>query len=48
MCLSQAKVILNIDPHLQMGRKDESLIQEKFLVGIGKADQVRAGRIKAE
>ena len=35
-------MILNIDPHLRMGRKDEALLQEKFLAGIGKAEQVRA------
>ena len=35
----QAKVILNIDPHLRMGRKDEALLQEKFLDGIEKAEQ---------
>ena len=34
-------MILNIDPHLRMGRKDESLLQEKFLAGIGKGEQVR-------
>ena len=34
-------MILNIDPHLRMGRKDEALLQEKFLAGIGKAEQVR-------
>ena len=32
-------MILNIDPHLRMGRKDEALLQEKFLDGIEKAEQ---------
>ena len=41
----QAKVILNIDPHLRMGRKDEALLQEKFLDGIEKAEQ-EVARIK--
>ena len=45
ICLLQAKAILNIDPHLQMGKKHEALLQEKFLVGIGKAEQERASKI---
>ena len=44
ICLLQAKAILNIDPHLQMGKKHEALLQEKFLVGIGKAEQVRSSK----
>ena len=39
-------MILNIDPHLRMGRKDEALLQEKFLAGIGKTEQVRAEQSK--
>ena len=38
-------MILNIDPHLRMGRKDEALLQEKFLDGIEKAEQ-EVARIK--
>ena len=44
ICLLQAKAILNIDPRLQMGKKHEALLQEKFLVGIGKAEQVRSSK----
>ena len=44
ICLWQAKAILNIDPRLQMGKKHEALLQEKFLVGIGKAEQVRSSK----
>ena len=29
-----------------MGRKDEALLQEKFLAGIGKTEQVRAEQSK--
>ena len=46
-CLYQAKVILNIDPRMRMGRKDEALLQEKFLDGIGKAEKVGAEQCRA-
>ena len=44
ICMLQAKAILNIDPHLQLGRKHKAVVQEKFLVGIGKAEQVRSSK----